>query len=644
MFAATATRTRAADTNRSTLSNSTQPPAMTVEETRDFMKRLAQFVFDHHLKKTSNSPQRGMIYEYFDPSRAGQFDQFVQGEALDTMHDGAWFAVAMVNAHRATGDPFYKELLTRWILPFYLKMLNHSDTLFSSQRNDARPRAAAFDREHRLQDGEKGFVPYWWDDGGSVSLERHRDQNLRSPFGGTDFPAGKPNPNYQLVGFSHGSSNHLAQDVAVMLQMSWLLLRDSPVDSDKKLAAEVAEAARNLHQCRVNHFGHIPMCCAATALINGDLEELKRVPAQTWPTVEADRNHYANALYHFRTGQREPFPAFADEQQYRYYFSLARYDGLPRPLAFKIIYDAYTGPMLYRYYSDNAEVPPGINIFDLHPYHALDGKPADYRSDRQGVAQQPRPIGSRMGPQNMVTTGWALQALKAYPGVWEERYKSQFSNDVRVTSYGAPPGIYWVAPPNTNGVNLGDVTLALTSTKRFLMINGESRKPEAVFKIFSRPDALGSHARFTLRQDKPAVAVNDRGETLLLKSSITNTTGGFTFAVQIPYTIQKDQKTWMNGVEQERYSVQSGEMKQNFYLMSREKPVAAWLEYELGKGLRTWEAIFKAKGYIPTSMGAGEEWDRFSDAGGYAHLISAGAQWILYQESKRDWEIHNVPK
>ena len=89
MFAATATRTRAADTNRSTLSNATQPPAMTVEETRDFMKRLAQFVFDHHLKKTSNSLQRGMIYEYFDPSRAGQFDQFVQGEALDTMHDGA---------------------------------------------------------------------------------------------------------------------------------------------------------------------------------------------------------------------------------------------------------------------------------------------------------------------------------------------------------------------------------------------------------------------------------------------------------------------------------------------------------------------------------------------------------------------------
>ena len=288
--------------------------------------------------------------------------------------------------------------------------------------------------------------------------------------------------------------------------------------------------------------------------------------------------------------------------------------------------------------------PPGINVFDLHPYHALDGKPADYRSDRKGAAQQPRPIGSRMGPQNMVTTGWALQALKAYPGIWEERYKSQFSNDVRVTSYGAPPGTFWVSPPNTNWMNLGDVTLSLASTKRFLIVNGESRKPEAVFKIFSRPDAQGSHARFTLKQDKSVVAVNDRGEILLLKSSITNTASGFTFAVQIPYTIQKDQKAWMTGVEQERYSVQSGEVKRNFYLMSRVNPVASWLEYELGKGLRTWEAIFKEKGCIPTSIGAGAEWDRFSDAGGYAHLISAAAQWILYQEGKRDWELHNVPK
>src|ERR1700712_5562973 len=92
---------------------------MKADETKAFMKQLAQYVFEHHMKKTEGSPQRGMTYEYFHVARAGQPDQFIQGEALDTMHDGSWFAVAMVNAARATGDPLYQEILTRWQLPFY---------------------------------------------------------------------------------------------------------------------------------------------------------------------------------------------------------------------------------------------------------------------------------------------------------------------------------------------------------------------------------------------------------------------------------------------------------------------------------------------------------------------------------------------
>ena len=33
-----------------------------------------------------------------------------------------------------------------------------------------------------------------------------------------------------------------------------------------------------------------------------------------------------------------------------------------------------------------------------------------------------------------------------------------------------------------------------------------------------------------------------------------------------------------------------------------------------------------------------------ADAGGYAHLISAAAQWALYLEGKRDWELQNIPE
>src|SRR5205823_2585358 len=189
------------------------------------MKKLAQFGFEHHLKTDANSEQRGMVYEYLDISRLGQRDQFVQGEALDTMHDGAWLAAALASAYRATGDPFYKEFLTEWLLPFYCKMLNHSDTLFSAKVVHAGSKAPKFDREHMLQEGEKGFVPYWWDDGGSVSLERRRTKEPLPAFLAFDrFLAGrKPNPDFRLAGYSLGSSNHLAQDLGVMLTSAWLM-------------------------------------------------------------------------------------------------------------------------------------------------------------------------------------------------------------------------------------------------------------------------------------------------------------------------------------------------------------------------------------------------------------------------------------
>ena len=41
-------------------------------------------------------------------------------------------------------------------------------------------------------------------------------------------------------------------------------------------------------------------------------------------------------------------------------------------------------------------------------------------------------------------------------------------------------------------------------------------------------------------------------------------------------------------------------------------------------------------------MGTGSEWDHFSDTGGYAHLISAAAEYLLTLEGKRDWEMHHI--
>jgi len=586
-----------------TLAAQTQP--LTADETRDFMKRLATYVEQNHLKKDSASEQKGMIYEYFDVTRKGKPDPWVQGEALDTMHDGSWFCAALVHAARGTNDPYYKDLLTKWTLPFYCKMLNHSDTLFNTTRDDVDAKGHRFGKEHQYQAGEKGFVPYWWDDGASVSLERRRSKNLKPDFSATDRLQGKPNPDFALDGWSHGSSNHLAQDLGLMLQQTWLLLRES----DPNLAAEVAEAARNLEACRMNHFGHIPAVTAAAALTNGDKELMKRVPG---PRDLTPSNHYTNCLAPKDPKKPQSVPGFADDAEYAYHYGVAKAGGrLPRGLAFQMIYDAYTLPMLYRYYSDNAPVPPGINGFDLGPYtQFVGGKPAVYRSARVG------PTGSRFGPQNMVVCGWALQALKAYPGIWEERIAQRFASDLRV-GYGP-----WSEPVGG---------LRLTSTRDALRISCASK--DLVFRVYSQPDAKGGWAEVT-RKDGVASAVNEAGDALRVDVEGDEIT--------LPYTVVKGQKAWANGIEHQRYTVAAGGATRTFILASSEAQVTEALTRELGEGLRTWRGIFDEKGYIPAGDPAG--WRQFSDTGGYAHLISAASQWLFVLEGKRDWEVHCTPR
>lgn len=615
-------------------------------ETRALLRRLVRYVQDHHLKSDPKSPQRGMVYEYFAPARQGKVDQWVQGEALDTMHDGAWLAAALVSAVRATGDPACKALLTRQILPFYCKMLNHSDTLFSARRDDSRPGGHRFNKEHALQEGEKGFVPYWWDDGASVSLERMRDKNPLGPFSCTDLLAGKPNPDYRLVGWSHGSSNHLAQDLGVMLQTSWLYLRNSPDADDRKLAAEVAEAAKNLHECRMRHHGHIPMCDASAALAAGDARLLRHVPDVSGEAAGQPANHAWRALYDFKPTMRTHTPGFADDQQYRYYAGLARHAGrLPDALAFRTVYDAFTEPMLYRLYCDDEPPLPGINRFDLHPYTFRDGRPEDFRSERKGPHRRPRPIGSRMGPQNMVCCGLALQLLAERPGLWLSRMKRLYPADVHlpIDEPALRAGAAAVAPAS---LRLAGTTLRLRGTGNTLEISGETPADRVVLELFARPDAAGASARLTIPATGAITAVNERGQplTVLGLARDAGEGRGFAFTLRLPCTAHVRQTAaWANLVEHGRYSLRCGKETVNLFAASPEAQVTAWLRRELGEGLRTWQTIFDDKGYIPTGSGAGD-WDRFSDSGGYAHLIAAAAQWLFVLEGKRDWDGLNVPE
>lgn len=487
----------------------------TADETRGFIRELCDFAVEHHMK-CDDSPQRGMMYEYLWWKKRGQPDQFIQGEALDTMHDGAWFANAMVNAHRATGEAHYREVLVKWLLPFYLKMMNHGAELFSNDAVDVREDARDTwknSKEWLLQGRENGFVPYCWDNGGSVSLEMLGRKTGRPAFPCTNDFANMANPEYRLSGWSQGSSNHLAQDLAILVQQAWVMLRHSKDSADQKLAADCAMAAKNLQECRARHgSGNIFDVMAACALTNNDAELMKRVAAWDKDSDRTFQNHFTRAVRDFKAGQKNSTPGFADDDMYLYYGGVAKHGAPPQALALKLAFDAFTHPLLWQMYRDDGPVPPGLNRFDLTTLNFIDGKPEHYASQGKGPHGKPLPIGSRMGPQNMAVCGWALQAM----------------------SLG------------------GD----FTGIAEQVMIKVE----EITGRPCPNPD------------------------------------------------------------------------------------VKAWLERELGCGLRTWQNIFKEHGYIPTGIGCqsalpGVAWDEFSDNGGYAHLITAASMWLMYVENKHDWEL-----
>jgi hypothetical protein len=385
------------------------------------------------------------------------------------------------------------------------------------------------------------------------------------------------------------------------------------------------------------------MCVAPWALASGDAKLMKQVPDPYDKNLWTPRNHYTRALYDFEPGKPCPLPGFADDQEYQYYHGIARAGGqLPRPLAFKLIYDAYTHPMLFRYYCDDWEVPPGINVFDLFPYRMIDGRPTDYRSERKGPRGTVKPIGSRFGPQNMVVCGWALQALKEYPRLWAQRYEMGFTEDQWAHVVDVP------GRDDTGGshpwITTRDVRWKVIGWRDHLEVVGYATGDQLAIRVFRFPDGKGSYASMTFRRSGQVTLANDLGERLEGGPGGVDDLGReWQFAAFVPYTFVKGQKRWANAVEQGRFSIEVQGVMKNIYLLTPAPFLADWLERELGGGLRTWEAIFNEKGYIPTSIGSTYDWDKYSDTGAYAHLLSAAAQWLLCLEGKNDWEMHNIP-
>jgi hypothetical protein len=390
--------------------------AWTRPELAAFMKELTRYVVTHHMRR-DDSPMRGKIYEFYMPATGQQG----YGGGWDTMHDGAWFANACILAYRASGDPYYLEIVERWVLPFYLKMLNHSDTLFP-------------DRQKAYSDSQvlpperatacKGSVPYWWDDGHGVNFDAMANgftlERLVGPkWGATNLLA--DDVHGRLSGYSHGTSNHLALDLFPMLANYWLVTRDPAA----------AEALHHLHACRIHQMKmDIAFLAIADLASHGQRDEAYKIAGAYDTSPWPPRSPLYAAMVEKK---RVLLPPFIDDPAAAYYASMMGRrvgPGTAKRLA-QVTHDCLV--LADRWYGSHRR-PRGLNYSADSPKQVwIDGgKFTSLAGEIPEVL-----VGSRMGPQCVWASGLCLQLLAAFPDSWTDYY-----NDRRPPS---TPG--WSEPP-----------------------------------------------------------------------------------------------------------------------------------------------------------------------------------------------------
>ena len=167
----------------------------------------------------------------------------------------------------------------------------------------------------------------------------------------------------------------------------------------------------------------------------------------------------------------------------------------------------------------------------------MDGKPNELPSEPgKGPNRQPRPAGSRMGPQNMVVCGWALQALESYGDIWEERHEAGAENDQLVFIDQFPPD---VPTPEREApffeFKLGPATLGISSTLHGLKVQRRSREQPLLLNLFSGPNGEGLSALLRVTTpSRPAIGLADHSSSRSRSCGDPRTGSNFRCSFLIP--------------------------------------------------------------------------------------------------------------
>jgi hypothetical protein len=162
-------------------------------------------------------------------------------------------------------------------------------------------------------------------------------------------------------------------------------------------------------------------------------------------------------------------------------------------------------------------------------------------------------------------------------------------------------------------------------------------------KLLLASATSGDDAIATVSLDAAGRATAVNGQRAALRIVATRQSDG-RVTLELPFTMAKSQKRWLNAVEDSRWIAKLDDGAPCALLfLTRPETVRARLALELSDGLRFWQKVFKDKGCVPASIAPGKPLANadadLSDAAGYAFLIAAIAEYSVWLNGERDWEL-----
>ena len=633
-----------------------------------FMHELADFVEKNHTVTDPSRKTYGMVYEFWKDGKK------IQEFGLDSMHDGAWFMSALVTAHRADPLGDWLERAQKYQVPFYANLLIHSDQLFPKMMPSEE------DKQH-WNAPLRGWTPRGWDDGSGIDRK------------------GQPLPDGYFTGSNHLAQDLADALMNVWLttrdpQITEALghLRDykqqcfGDIQGVDIAAAVSAGQADAFLKYKLPDFSPQALAPYYTGLFEKKGHRLvtyddglawlyRQGTAVAWISGEMPRGFAAYAIGRCY-GSFASMETFFDDRPCE---SGAWFFDLQRPPAFA---EGKGRLQEYASTSKNFYGPRGVEIAwvaagILPELKAMPGL-WDGALKRNASA-----VIARMVDEPPVTDGLkddvyaksapcgddtARVTLVSDPRnlhIFVETTRSQLTITFQEESGEVHPVRSVTAEAAEEPMSEKPRHLSRKSSGKSPETSTKKKgKPAATSKVTAKttkaslkektaaavPEAAFTHGgRLLVTRDGQCIATNEKGERLLAASAFK--AAGFqqgegdawTAEVRMPYTFVPAQNAWINGVDFGRYKIRiDASAPVTVCLISEPARIQKRLENGVLGAIDFWSRVWKESGVIPSgwrspTVPAGS-WE-ISDAGGYAHLISTMALWLIYQDGKREWEV-----